>query len=113
MKVRHLLQAVGGIALPLLGLLLETCGGNSFSADGAEHDDAGACVASDRRCSNKTVEICDTAGSWSVRVDCPFACSAGNCAGECDPASVRCNRSTPETCDSRGTWIAGASCPKV
>jgi formylglycine-generating enzyme len=44
-------------------------------------------------------------------VDCPFVCSAGNCAGECKPGDKQCSGTSVQTCQSSGEWDTGAACP--
>ncbi|HEY0710050.1 MAG TPA: hypothetical protein VGG33_24780, partial [Polyangia bacterium] len=53
-------------------------------------DGRSGCEANETRCSGTAVEICDTAGIWTKKTDCPGVCQAGACTGSCRPETKRC-----------------------
>jgi hypothetical protein len=72
------------------------------------------CLLNETRCTGATLEICDGAGKWSKKTDCPFLCQAGVCAGSCRPEDKQCGANhTPETCSTAGEWMPGTRCPFV
>jgi len=85
-------------------------GGSTASTSGS--GGTTECTSGAHRCSNDTVQTCDTNGEWpATGTACTNVCRNNACTGQCKPNTNKCSGNSLFVCDGDGNWpVTGTAC---